>query len=122
MDKCKKCDNCTELCQIVPEMAGVFKALGDPNRLKIIYLLASDTTGKLGISDLADKLGISQPAVSQHIRTLKNVHIVESRKEGYHVYLSFNRERMLQYQENFNLLLESVMQKCNRDATMRKKP
>ncbi|MBN1193958.1 MAG: winged helix-turn-helix transcriptional regulator [Methanomicrobiaceae archaeon] len=100
----------------------MFKALGDPNRLQIISLLASDTTGKLGISDLAAKLGISQPAVSPHVRTLKNVHIVELRKEGYHVYLSFNRERISQYQEHSNSMVERVMQKCRRDSTMREKP
>lgn len=121
MDECKTCDDCSGLCEIVPEMAGVFKALGDPNRLKIIYLLASDSTGKIGISDLAEILGISQPAVSQHIRILKNVHIVESQKEGFRVYLSFNQERMSKYKENFNLLLESVIKKCNRDSKMRGK-
>jgi len=34
-----QCEDCTKLCEIVPKMAGVFKALGDLPRLKIIYLL-----------------------------------------------------------------------------------
>jgi len=52
--------------QFVEEMAGVFKALRDYNRLCIIYFLANDHTDTLSIKDLTGMLGISQPAVSQH--------------------------------------------------------
>ena len=64
MEPCNRCDTCTKLCEIVPSMAGTFKALGDLTRLQIIYLLATDTSGTLGVSELAIRLGISQPAVS----------------------------------------------------------
>jgi DNA-binding transcriptional ArsR family regulator len=101
--------------QFVEEMAGVFKALGDYNRLCIIYFLANDQTGALGVNDLGRMLGISQPAVSQHLKILKNVRIIASRKEGNHVYYSFNRESMVRYQENFNELSKSVMEKCRQD-------
>jgi DNA-binding transcriptional ArsR family regulator len=114
-----------EGCKIAGEMAGVFKALGDFNRLRIIYYLATDTSGNLNVGDLAKLLGITQPAVSQHIRTLKGVRIVESRKEGYHVYFTFNRERMLHYRENFDVLFRSVMEKCDQESirkTKRSKP
>ncbi len=99
MDDCNRCDPCTGLREIVPEMAGVFKALGDTNRLRIIYLLATDTTGTMGVSDLAERLGISQPAASQHLKTLKNEGIVTSRREGFRVYFSFNRDRLVQFQD-----------------------
>jgi len=99
----------------VEEMAGVFKSLGDYNRLCIIYLLANDQTGTLGVNDLAGMLGISQPAVSQHVKILKNVQIIGSRKEGNRVYYSFNRENMVRYKENFNALSRSVMEKCRQD-------
>lgn len=101
--------------QFVEEMAGVFKALGDYNRLCIIYFLANDQTGTLGVNDLAGMIGISQPAVSQHLKILKNVRIIASRKDGNHVYYSFNRESMVRYQENFNELSKSVMEKCRQD-------
>jgi ArsR family transcriptional regulator len=103
-------------CEIAGTMAGVFRALGDVNRLKICYLLANDTTGSLGVGDLARILGISQPAVSQHVRKLAEVGIVESRKEGYRVYFSFNRERMREYRGNFEFLYHCVMEKCNQDT------
>jgi ArsR family transcriptional regulator, arsenate/arsenite/antimonite-responsive transcriptional repressor len=101
--------------QFVEEMAGVFKALGDYNRLCIIYFLANDQTGALGVNDLAGLLGISQPAVSQHLKILKNVRIIGSRKEGNRMYYSFNHESMVRYRENFNELSRSVMEKCRQD-------
>jgi ArsR family transcriptional regulator len=101
--------------QFVGEMAGVFKALGDYNRLCIICFLADDHTGALGVNDLAGMLGISQPAVSQHLKLLKNVRIIASRKEGNHMYYSFNRESMVRYRDNFDELSRSVMEKCRQD-------
>lgn len=115
MDDCNKCDPCTGLCKVVPEMAGMFKALGDPNRLRIIHLLATDTTGTLGVSDLAGRLGISQPAASQHLKTLKSEGFVTSRREGFHVYFSFNRERLVQFREYLDLMGSAVMDRCDRE-------
>jgi len=115
MDACKKCKVCNKLCEIVPEMVGVFKSLGDLTRLQIIYLLATDTTGKLGVGDLAAQLGVSQPAVSQHLKTLKGEGIVNSRREGFYVYYTFNRERMMKFREHFDLMYMSVMDKCDQE-------
>ncbi|WP_214020517.1 metalloregulator ArsR/SmtB family transcription factor [Methanoculleus sp.] len=115
MDDCNKCDPCTGLCKIAPEMAGKFKALGDPNRLQIIHLLSTDITGTLGVSDLAEKLGISQPAASQHLRTLKSEGFVTSRREGFRVYFSFNRDRLVQFREYFDLMCGAVMDRCDRE-------
>ena len=115
MDDCNKCDPCTGLCKIVPGMAGAFKALGDPNRLRIIHLLATDTTGTLGVSDLAGILGISQPAASQHLKTLKSEGFVTSRREGFRVYFSFNRDRLLEFREHFDQMSAAVMDRCDRE-------
>jgi ArsR family transcriptional regulator len=100
---------------VLGEMAGFFKALGDPNRLKIIYFLATDPNGTLGVGDLARLLGISQPAVSQHLKILKGVQIVASRKEGYRMYFTFNRERLLHYQGQSAFLNDCIMGKCDQD-------
>lgn len=115
MEPCNKCPKCTKLCEIVPAMATSFKALGDLTRLQIIYLLATDTSGTLGVSELAARLKISQPAVSQHLKTLKIEGIVDSRREGFYVYYTINRERIVQFRENFELMYASVMDNCNRE-------
>ena len=93
----------------------MFKAMGDITRLQIIYLLTTDTSGKLGVSELAIRLGISQPAVSQHLKTLKSEGLVDFRREGFYIYYSINRERMVEFREKFEMIYMSVMEKCNRE-------
>ena len=119
MEPCNKCEVCNHLCEIVPQMASAFKALGDLTRLRIIYLLSTDTSGTLGVSDLADRLSISQPAVSQHLKTLKNEGLVESRREGLYICYTINRERMVELREHFELMYASVMEQCSREMIRR---
>jgi DNA-binding transcriptional ArsR family regulator len=115
-DKNRECDN---LGEIVPAMAGTFKALGDLTRLQIVYLLSSDTSGTLGVSELAARLKISQPAVSQHLKTLKNEGLVESRREGFYIYYTINRERIVEFRKHFELMASTVMANCNREMVRR---
>lgn len=119
MEPSNKCEVCNNLCEIVPQMASTFKALGDLTRLQIIYLLSTDTSGTLGVSELAVRLKISQPAVSQHLKTLKNEGLVESRREGFYIYYTINRGRMVEFREQFELLHATVMANCNREMVRR---
>ena len=56
-----------------------FEALGDPNRRAIVELLR---TGDRSVQELADALPISRPAVSRHLRLLKEAGLVTDRAEG----------------------------------------
>ena len=56
-----------------------FDALGDPNRRAILELLG---TGRRSVQELADALPISRPAVSRHLRLLKQAGLVVERPEG----------------------------------------
>ncbi|MEA2366247.1 MAG: hypothetical protein QOE69_1733 [Thermoleophilaceae bacterium] len=56
-----------------------FDALGDPNRRAILALLG---THSRSVKQLADALPISRPAVSRHLRVLKNAGLVTDRPEG----------------------------------------
>ncbi|MEN6343274.1 MAG: metalloregulator ArsR/SmtB family transcription factor [Methanospirillum sp.] len=109
----------THLSEIVPDMAGTFKALGDLTRLRIIHLLSTDTSGTLGVSELAARLDISQPAVSQHLKTLKSEGLVDSRREGFYIYYTIDRERMVEFRDQFELMYASIMEKCNRELIRR---
>ena len=60
--------------------AEIFKALSHPARLKIALGLAVKT--ECNVSTMAGKLGLAQPSVSQHLATLKNAGIIESRRSG----------------------------------------
>lgn len=60
-------------------MTDPFAALGDPNRRSIVETLAE---GELSVQELADSLPISRPAVSRHLRLLKDAGLVSDRAEG----------------------------------------
>ena len=58
---------------------GVLDALGDPTRRQIFESLRG---GPRSVGELADGLPVSRPAVSQHLRVLKEAGLVSDRKEG----------------------------------------
>ena len=70
----------------------IFRALGDPTRLRILMLLRAM---ELSVGELAQVLGQSQPRVSRHVRILIECGLAERRKEGSWVFLRFGaRERV----------------------------
>jgi DNA-binding transcriptional ArsR family regulator len=56
-----------------------FNALGDPNRRAIVEKLA---TGDRSVQEIADAMDISRPAVSRHLRLLKESGLVTDRPDG----------------------------------------
>jgi DNA-binding transcriptional ArsR family regulator len=58
---------------------GVFDALGDPTRRQVFESLRS---GPRSVGDLAAGLPVSRPAVSQHLRVLKEAGLVRDRRDG----------------------------------------
>lgn len=73
-------------------MVDMFKALSDPTRMKIAYML--DQAEELCVCDIAAVLGSSMAATSHHLRTLKNFDITMSRKEGKNVYYSLKDDHI----------------------------
>lgn len=64
-------------------LAEIFAALADPSRLRIISALAHH---KLSVGEICETVGMSQPAVSHHLRLLRVQRIVRAEKEGKHVF------------------------------------
>ncbi|MCQ2412429.1 MAG: metalloregulator ArsR/SmtB family transcription factor [Sphaerochaetaceae bacterium] len=67
------------------KISEICKALGDPNRLRIIKLL---TDGQACANDLLEKFQITQPTLSHHMKILSETGLVTSRKEGKCTYYS----------------------------------
>ena len=67
----------------------IFRALGDPTRLRIVALLRSM---ELSVGELTQVLGQSQPRVSRHVKILGDAGLVERRKEGSWVFVALGRE------------------------------
>lgn len=73
-------------------LSGILALAGNEVRLKIVYLL--EVEKELCPCDLADILGMSIPAISQHLRKLKDGDIVEARKEGQTIYYFLAQENL----------------------------
>jgi ArsR family transcriptional regulator len=69
-------------------LAAVLKAIADPARLRVISLLAAQTGGEACVNDLTDSLGLSQPTVSHHLKTLVETGLVRREKRGVWAYFS----------------------------------
>ena len=61
------------------QIAALFKALGDPNRLRILWALNRE---EMCVCDLAQFLGVSESTVSHQLRQLRQLSMVTSRREG----------------------------------------
>lgn len=68
---------------IAIQVAELFRAMGDPNRMRIISLLLNH---ELCVHQIAATLDMSQSAVSHQMRALRQMHLVRGRKDGRHVY------------------------------------
>jgi len=67
------------------DLSELFKIFGDSTRVKIINVLL---TQELCVNDIADKINVSQSAVSHQLRILKQAKLVKFRKDGQTIYYS----------------------------------
>jgi ArsR family transcriptional regulator, lead/cadmium/zinc/bismuth-responsive transcriptional repressor len=70
----------TEACE---RAAAIFRALGDPQRLRILVMLEDS---ERCVSELCQALQDNMPAISQRLRLLKSERIVRARRDGKHIY------------------------------------
>ena len=94
--------------EVYTELAETFGALADSNRAKIVHSLRGR---ELCVGCLADILGISESAVSQHLRILRNLRLVRTRKEGRLVYYALN-------DAHIETLLDVCLEHISHDATV----
>ena len=64
------------------EIARVFKALGDPTRVRLLSLIAASHGGEACICDLIEPVGLSQGTVSHHMKLLAEVGLVTREQRG----------------------------------------
>jgi ArsR family transcriptional regulator len=75
--------------------AEIFSTLADPTRLKLVKLLCLQRTpDALCVNALSALLGVSQSAVSQHLRVLKNNGLVKGERRGYHIHYCIDRSTL----------------------------
>lgn len=75
------------------DLADFFKAFGDNTRLKILKILLSSD---MCVCDIVYLLEMTQPAISHHLKILKNMRLIKSRREGKFVYYSLDDKHIVQ--------------------------
>jgi DNA-binding transcriptional ArsR family regulator len=79
--------------------ADLFKLLSVDKRIEIIERLKKEA---MSVNTLADALGITQSAVSQHLRVLKASGLVKDERRGYWIYYSLNRDALEKCRQRLN--------------------
>lgn len=69
-----------------PELAKVFKALGDPVRLRLLSMIASRAGGEVCVCDLTPAFDLSQPTISHHLKLLRQAGLIDCERRGTWVY------------------------------------
>ncbi|QVJ01752.1 helix-turn-helix transcriptional regulator [Nocardiopsis eucommiae] len=68
------------------ELARVFKALGDPVRLRLLSMIATPDGGEVCVCDLTPAFDLSQPTISHHLKLLREAGLITAERRGTWVY------------------------------------
>jgi ArsR family transcriptional regulator len=68
------------------DLAKLFKALGDPVRLRLLSLIASRSGGEVCVCDLTPAFDLSQPTISHHLKLLRQAGLIDCERRGTWVY------------------------------------
>lgn len=80
--------------QLFSDTAEIFKVLGDPTRMRLLYALAQR---ELCVCDLSAVLGMTQSAISHQLRVLRSARLVRYRKVGKSVYYTLADVHVTQF-------------------------
>lgn len=86
-------------------------AISNPIRFEITFLIGMQ--GSLNVGQVADHFNISRPAISNHLRILREAEIVDAEKSGQEVYYSLNN----QYLENELTAILEMIRHCPHKKT-----
>jgi ArsR family transcriptional regulator len=76
------------------KLAAVFRALGDPGRLRLLSFLAAQPSGEACVCNLTEPLGLSQPTVSHHLKVLTDAGLLERERRATWIYYRLRLERL----------------------------
>ena len=104
IDRCKA--KVAEISDSVSDLSKILSLTGNEVRMKILFLLQEEE--KLCVCDLGEILEMKTPAISQHLRKLKDVKMVVAEREGVTIYYHIHPERKPDIALMLNMLSEVV--------------
>lgn len=98
----------------IEALVEIFKALSDPTRLRLVKLLndcqpGACSGGDLCVNALAHRLGVTQSAVSQHLRILRQAGLVRGGRHGSFMHYSLNPEGFDKYRAALRKTLGKIL-------------
>ncbi len=78
--------------EVIENVAQTFKALADPTRVKILFLLSQQ---QCSVNQIVESLQLSQSAVSHQLATLRSLRLVKYRREGNSLYYTYDDEHVI---------------------------
>ena len=85
------------------DLVEVFRALSDPTRLRLVKLLGGGQS--LCVNALAGRLGVTQSAVSQHLRVLRQAGLVTGQRQGSFIHYALRADRLKTYRKRIAKIL-----------------
>ncbi|QQO07891.1 ArsR/SmtB family transcription factor [Breznakiella homolactica] len=99
-----------------------FIALGDENRQRIVLILAEAGVDGMNVSDITDRCHLSRPAISHHLKILKDAGIISSYKKGtqvfYYIYLT---EKLAKFKDLISTI-ETILSYVDQEELKQKAP
>ena len=97
---------------LVERFCAYSKAVGEPNRMKMIKILGSHEPDTLNVSDIAAILHLSQPAATRHLKVMEDMGIFNRKRIGSNVYYSLNESALEEYRALIDYAFEHAHTKC----------
>jgi DNA-binding transcriptional ArsR family regulator len=94
--------------EITQRQADMCAALGDIHRLLLVYAVADEPRN---VTELVRRIGLSQPAISRHLRILRESGVVAAERRGRSIYYSPADERIIPAIDMFRSILADQFQK-----------
>jgi len=76
------------------ELSRLFKAMGDPVRLRLLSLIASHAGGEACVCDLTDVFDLTGPTISHHLKVLREAGLISGERRGTWVYYRVHPEAL----------------------------
>jgi ArsR family transcriptional regulator, arsenate/arsenite/antimonite-responsive transcriptional repressor len=89
------------------DVTRLLTALGDQNRQAILMLLGEKK--RLNVGEIASHFAISRPAISHHLKIMKDAHILVAEKQGQETYYMVDGEKVIQELETVVAVIASCI-------------
>ena len=92
------------------ELAVIFKVLANPARIAILQYISSQKA--CICNDIVDEIGLAQPTISQHLKELKSINLIEGEIEGKKVCYCINLKKWKEVQDILNSFFDKTKFNC----------